>query len=296
MLVVFLQEVSSALPYSPHFSDRDKGGFAFKSQSVGFGSNTVLNYEVVLANGTVVNANTKSHPDLFWALKLAGSNYGIITRFDMRTYHSPAIWGSVNIYPFTDQVVTEAFSDYQAYSHDNSNTNISKAVVLAHQGRQKVLLTCISSGDGTPVDPVTNAEPLQHLEKTGSTHDVVKDVIAAVVPGETRGAWVPFTTKATTNIALDMFGLVDKVYGSLLDKEGVSVCVNSQAFQRNFIEATCDSPVYNGLRQSSEDLTCEPLPLLPLPFSLTGRSKPYNGHMDRSGTRRSHETCHRQTG
>lgn len=192
--------------------------------------------------------------------------------------------------------MTEAFSDYQAYAHDNNNTNIFKAVVLAHQGGQKMLMTCITSDNGTPVAPATSVEPLQNREKTGSTHDVVKDVIAAVVPGATRGAWVPFTTKATTNIALDMFGLVDKVYGSLLDKEGVSVCVNSQAFQRSFIEATHDSPVYNGLRQNREDLTCESLPLLPLLFCLIGRSKPYNGHMDRSGRRRSHETCHRQTG
>lgn len=215
----------------------------------------MLNYEVVLANGTVVNANKQAHPDLFWALKLAGSNYGIITRFDMSTYHSPVIWGSVSIYPFTDQVVTEAFSDYQAYSHDNNNTNVFKAVVLVYQGRQQMLMTCITSDDGTPIAPATGVQPVQHLENTGSTHDVVKDVIAAVLPGAARGAWVPFTTKATTNIALDTYKMVGKVYGSLLDKEGVSVCVNSQAFQRSFIEATRDSPVYNGMRQSGEELT-----------------------------------------
>jgi hypothetical protein len=30
---------------------------------------TVVNYEIVLANGSIVEANEKSHPDLFWALK-----------------------------------------------------------------------------------------------------------------------------------------------------------------------------------------------------------------------------------
>ncbi len=253
-----LREVSPILfRHSTSIPDKQKGGIAFKSRALGFGSNNVFNYEVVLANGSVVNANKQSHPDLFWALKLAGSNYGIITRFDMATYHSPVIWGAVSVYPFTDQTVTEAFSDYHAYSHGNNNTDAFKAVVLTYQGRQKMIMTCTTTDDGVPVPPVTAVEPIHHLERTGSTHDVVKDVIAAVLPGATRGAWFSFTTKATTNIALDIYKLIDEVYGSLLDKDGLSVCVNSQAFQKSFIEATRDSPVYNGMRESGEDLTCE---------------------------------------
>ncbi|KAH7380506.1 hypothetical protein DE146DRAFT_671737 [Phaeosphaeria sp. MPI-PUGE-AT-0046c] len=58
------------------------GGISYYTGTNGFGSDTVVNYEVVLANGTVVQANTSSNADLFKALKGGGSNFGIITRFD----------------------------------------------------------------------------------------------------------------------------------------------------------------------------------------------------------------------
>lgn len=38
----------------------------------------VTNYEVVLSNGTIVSANTQSNPDLFWALKGGGNQFGTL--------------------------------------------------------------------------------------------------------------------------------------------------------------------------------------------------------------------------
>jgi hypothetical protein len=37
---------------------------------------SVLNYEVVLSNARIVNANATSNPDLFWALKGGGNQFG----------------------------------------------------------------------------------------------------------------------------------------------------------------------------------------------------------------------------
>lgn len=37
---------------------------------------SVLNYEVVLSNAKIVNANATSNPDLFWALKGGGNQFG----------------------------------------------------------------------------------------------------------------------------------------------------------------------------------------------------------------------------
>ncbi|KAI0114761.1 hypothetical protein F4814DRAFT_439883 [Daldinia grandis] len=59
------------------------GGNSFFSGRMGFGCDSVKNFEVVLANGTVVNANSTANSDLWRALKGGGSNYGIVTRFDM---------------------------------------------------------------------------------------------------------------------------------------------------------------------------------------------------------------------
>lgn len=68
------------------------GGVNFYGNQVGFAADTVINYEVVLADGSIVEANKKSNPDLFWALKGGSSNFGLVTRFDMHTIKSSKVW------------------------------------------------------------------------------------------------------------------------------------------------------------------------------------------------------------
>lgn len=45
---------------------------------------------VVLANGTVVETSKTQNPDLFWALRGAGSNFGIVTSFKFNTFAAPS--------------------------------------------------------------------------------------------------------------------------------------------------------------------------------------------------------------
>ncbi|KAF5862543.1 hypothetical protein ETB97_011540 [Aspergillus alliaceus] len=78
------------------------GGIGYFSSQVGWGANSVVQYEVVLPDSSIVLVNAASHPVLFWALK-GGSNYfGIVTRFDMKTipmgdaFYSGKIWTSAS--------------------------------------------------------------------------------------------------------------------------------------------------------------------------------------------------------
>jgi FAD/FMN-containing dehydrogenase len=52
------------------------GGLSFMSGEYGLPCDNIVNYEVVLSNGTIVNANSQSHVDLFWALKGGGNQFG----------------------------------------------------------------------------------------------------------------------------------------------------------------------------------------------------------------------------
>ncbi|CAI6340722.1 unnamed protein product [Periconia digitata] len=75
------------------------GGNSFFSARFGFAADTVKNFEVVLANGEVVNANLNENSDLFQVLKGGGgSNYGIVTRFDMYAVAITKLWGGVGIW------------------------------------------------------------------------------------------------------------------------------------------------------------------------------------------------------
>ncbi|RAH68511.1 FAD-binding oxidoreductase [Aspergillus aculeatinus CBS 121060] len=69
------------------------GGISAFSPRYGFACDNVLNMEVVLASGEIVNANASHHADLIAALKGGQNNFGIVTRFDLRSFPQGPYWG-----------------------------------------------------------------------------------------------------------------------------------------------------------------------------------------------------------
>ena len=74
------------------------GGINYFGGQVGWSMNTVISYEVVLANGSVVNASAKSKTDLWWALKGGSSNFGIVTKFIMTNVPVTQVYGGLAVY------------------------------------------------------------------------------------------------------------------------------------------------------------------------------------------------------
>ncbi|KAI8200235.1 (S)-mandelate dehydrogenase [Colletotrichum sp. SAR 10_76] len=77
------------------------GGNNFFSAEVGLGCDNVVNFEVVLASGKIVNANNETNSDLHKALKGGSNNFGIVTRIDMQTVDVVEIWGGQIVYPLS---------------------------------------------------------------------------------------------------------------------------------------------------------------------------------------------------
>ncbi|KAL8635441.1 MAG: hypothetical protein Q9228_007066, partial [Teloschistes exilis] len=79
------------------------GGNSFFTGRFGFTCDNVKNFEIVLGNGTITNANANHNPDLFKALKGGGAgNFGIVTRFDFAIFELGLLWGGVAFYDFKD--------------------------------------------------------------------------------------------------------------------------------------------------------------------------------------------------
>lgn len=89
------------------------GGISYFNPRVGFACDSVVRYEVVLANGELIEVDAQSHPELFIALKGGGNNLGLVTRFDMQTFENPELWGGLGIYMRNhSQSVITAFDSY----------------------------------------------------------------------------------------------------------------------------------------------------------------------------------------
>jgi FAD/FMN-containing dehydrogenase len=71
------------------------GGFGSWSKAFGLAGASLLEAEVVTADGAIRIANACSNPDLFWALKGGGGGFGVVTRVTLRTHALPEFLGGV---------------------------------------------------------------------------------------------------------------------------------------------------------------------------------------------------------
>ncbi|KAI9699452.1 MAG: hypothetical protein M1836_003063 [Candelina mexicana] len=105
------------------------GGMSFFSGQHGFACDNVQNYQVVLADGKIVDINQKSNPDLYFALRGGGNNFGIVTRFDLDTYEQGLLWGGIQVFPSTLNVsINKAFETFNA----NAEKDPSAALILSY--------------------------------------------------------------------------------------------------------------------------------------------------------------------
>ena len=75
------------------------GGIGWFSRKHGLTCDQFVSLELVLASGEVVNASPTEHPELFWALRGGGGNFGVVTRFTFRAHRfGPMMRIGVSLY------------------------------------------------------------------------------------------------------------------------------------------------------------------------------------------------------
>ncbi|MBT2439313.1 FAD-binding oxidoreductase [Streptomyces sp. ISL-36] len=97
------------------------GGMGNLSRRYGLSCDNLLAADVVTAEGTLVTCDAERHPDLFWALRGGGGNYGVVTSFRFRVHPVSDILGGVVIYPL-DGEVARRWRDMNAEAEEELNT------------------------------------------------------------------------------------------------------------------------------------------------------------------------------
>lgn len=78
------------------------GGFGHLTRRFGLVADNFRSLDVVTAEGTLVHASADENPDLFWALRGGGGNFGVVTRFELQLHEVPAVYGGPIFYPVTE--------------------------------------------------------------------------------------------------------------------------------------------------------------------------------------------------
>jgi hypothetical protein len=109
------------------------GGIGFLGRKHGLTIDHVAAAELVLADGRLVRADRDSHPDLFWALRGAGGNFGIVTAFEL------------DAYPVGDVIFSRMVIDGDAGLHARW------AELVERSPRELTSFLTMVSGEGTPI-------------------------------------------------------------------------------------------------------------------------------------------------
>jgi FAD/FMN-containing dehydrogenase len=123
------------------------GGLGWLMAKQGLAADNLIGVELVTAAGEVLDVDARSHPDLFWALRGGGGNFGVATSFTYRLHRVDTVTGGLIAHPieaapellrFYREAVAEASDDLSVFAGlvhapDGSGAKLA-ALVVFHAG------------------------------------------------------------------------------------------------------------------------------------------------------------------
>lgn len=83
----------------------------------GFAADNLVSARVALADGSVVRVAEDENADLFWAMRGAGHNFGIVTSYELKLYDASAKW-TMTVFSFTQDKLEGFFSTWNQLEKD----------------------------------------------------------------------------------------------------------------------------------------------------------------------------------
>jgi len=195
------------------------GGIGWLARKHGLAIDALVEAQVVTANGEVVTASETEHPDLFWAIRGGGGNFGVVTRFTYRLYPVEQILGGALFLPPTRDVLRSLVP--VAASAPEELTTIGfimpippvPFVAEEHHGKPSLVLMFVYAGD-----------PQAGLEAIAPFRAAAAPFGEAVMPMPYPGIY-DFTAEGATRHA----STTRSVFMDVLDDASVDAIVDALA-------------------------------------------------------------------
>lgn len=90
------------------------GGVGYLVRKYGLTIDSLLAAEVVTADGQTLYVDANTHPDLFWAIRGGGGNFGVVTRFQFQLHEVGQVLGGMLVLPATPEVIASFIAEADA--------------------------------------------------------------------------------------------------------------------------------------------------------------------------------------
>jgi FAD/FMN-containing dehydrogenase len=122
------------------------GGFGWLEGAFGMTVDNLIAADVVLADGRQVRASADEHPDLFWALRGGGGNFGVVTAFEYQLHRiGPTIVGGMVVHPYSAARDVLKFYGSLLQTAPDPLT-VAAAVLTGPDGHKACAIACAYAG------------------------------------------------------------------------------------------------------------------------------------------------------
>jgi FAD/FMN-containing dehydrogenase len=115
------------------------GGQGWLAGKYGFTIDNLLSVDVVTADGRLLTASATQNEDLFWAMRGAGHNFGVVTSFKYRLHPVSTVLGGMVVHPFDR--ATDMLRFYREFTADQPDELTTAAAILS--GPDSKLITAM---------------------------------------------------------------------------------------------------------------------------------------------------------
>src|SRR5215208_6660658 len=129
------------------------GGVGYLVRKPGLTIDDLLAADVVSADGELLRVDAETHPDLFWAIRGGGGNFGVATRFHYRLHQVDTIVGGMLVLPATPEVIHSFVAEAEATPEELSTiANVMPAPPMPflpaeHHGKLVIMALLAYAGE-----------------------------------------------------------------------------------------------------------------------------------------------------
>ncbi|KAJ7041888.1 hypothetical protein C8F04DRAFT_1230037 [Mycena alexandri] len=222
------------------------GGISALSLAHGFASSSVVNYQVVLADGTIKEVNENNLPDLYWALKYGSTNFAIVTRFDMITYPLSDVWAGTLILDISKGPALLQF-------HVDLTANLAMDPLVVNFVAftwDPLQQTYIIWSPNIYLSPVAYPPPYSDIQTlvADARHNTMRitdflnaiEEIGDMAPSAERVEWCTLTLKPDATLLWDIHLKGVEIFEPFVNGTGFSYSTVSQALNRRLAAASAN--------------------------------------------------------